>query len=183
MNYRCSLCNCNLIEFFKILDNKYRPVVYLAGPMQYTNDNGETWRQTAQKLIEGSRMSCISPLEYEEQAVGKEGLKAIQGYYTNGLEDYPSEFVVKNMHALMAADLYAVENSDYLLVYYSGEKISGTAHECGHAWTLGKKCILVNNCKSVHDIPLWFFSCFSKVFNTLEEAVNYIKEKENKSAF
>lgn len=169
MSFDLRLCNKN---------SKNRPLFYLAGPMQYTPDNGEGWRVVATRLIEGAGMGCISPLEYEEVVVGKKGLEAIHAFCSAKSEDKPSEFVMDTMHRLMVADLYAVEMSDYILVQYAGEKISGSAHECGKAWELGKKCLLVNKCKSIHDIPLWFLACFDNIFDSLEEAVNYVVEKE-----
>lgn len=114
---------------------KDKPVVYLCGPMESVPDWGAGWRDKAARSISELGMYAINPCELEGglAELRGAGVGTIQDMRARG--DWPA--VEKHMGPNIDVDLYAVSQSDALLLNWQGEAMCGSIGEITLARYLG----------------------------------------------
>lgn len=148
---------------FRSLEGKQR--CYLAGPMEYTEDNGIGWRLEFAAALKHLGVECVIP-EHEEEHIlkGRDWVTLKR----NNLFEYK-----EMMREIIDQDLYFVETVDFIVVHWNGERMSGTVHEVGKAYEIGKPVYLVTP-KEFSEVPGWFLGCFTEQFHTLEALTHYL---------
>ena len=141
---------------------------YLAGPMEYDKDAGIGWRLQYQERLKELSISCVIP-ELEEDFITNQA--ELNDLKKNNVPKY-----VKIMRQLIDLDLNFVETLDLLVVNWEGQRMSGTVHEVGYAYQLGKPTYLVTTRPS-EEIPGWFLACFTEVFGHVDELIAHLKEQ------
>lgn len=155
--------------------------VYLAGAMEFAPDGGVGWRQLVTEMLDDRGAIYFNPCTDESRI-----LKLYD--YKNGKEFVESKIIdskrfVKCMRELAEADLVEVRSADYVFVYITPGLGGGTAGELTCA-------------KYIYNVPVvgvwhpdanlketsgWLYSCCDIVFDTLEEAVDYIDKRYRES--
>jgi nucleoside 2-deoxyribosyltransferase len=141
-------------------------LVYLAGPMEDSADNGLGWRVEFREALKEFDFNCIIPEEHEEGLIPP-GANMSKIKRTN-LDLYKT--IVRRFIKL---DLKFVEDADLIVIKYEGEQTSGTIGEAQYAYQLKKPVMLVSSLPE-EQISGWFLSCCSIKFSSLEEMVEYI---------
>ena len=140
--------------------------VYLCGAMESLPDNGKTWRDEYKKTLHNEfGFRCISPNDEEEEL--------IKGVDISYLKRFDKELYTKYVKEFIKMDLKFVENVDMLVCKWDGEKITGTVHEIGYAYQLGKPVYLITTVDFV-DMAGWLIGCVSKIFSSFEEFKDYL---------
>lgn len=145
--------------------------IYLCGPMEYAKDMGIAWRREFAKELSKLGYKCIIPNDEEEN------IKKKYDFSINTKNEDLDKYI-KVIREFIALDLDFVKNSDYLICNWEGEVSAGTIHEVGYGYQLNKPCYLVTS-KSLQLVPGWFLACFTKCFKSLNELIEFLKEKEN----
>jgi len=154
--------------WYKIGDKENNKIAYLCGPMEYADDNGDEWRREyASKLLELNIRSIVPNNEE----------KKIKGIYSmNELKKSNIGKYIQIMREFIRMDLTFVEAADVIITRWEGEASAGTIHEAGKAYELGKPCYLITS-RSDKEVLGWFLACFTKIFNSLDELVEYLKDE------
>ncbi len=137
--------------------------IYLAGPITgCTYSAADEWR--TRFIAEHYYWSCASPMR------GKELFAPI-----NLAEPLPSTF--DDESAAVARDLWDIRRADVVLINLHGsERVSiGTMCELGYAHAQGKLIVVARGDDLLHD-HLFVQTLASKIVDTLDDAVNYLKE-------
>lgn len=146
---------------------------YLAGSMEYSADNGLSWREQYRALLEDEDflgIKCILPNEQERHIIkDQEEL--------NKLKKTDISKYVEIMRQFMELDLGIIDKVDMVIVRWEGETISGTVGEAQHAYLMGIPIYLVTS-KPLHEVPGWFLACFTEVFDTLSCLMMYLADKK-----
>ena len=146
---------------------KKNKVAYLAGAMEYAPDEGFPWRHLLSSALRDINIESIIPNDVEE--------KLKMGYNIDKLKKTDITLYVEIMRSFIKADLELIESVDMVIVNWNGEKTSGTFHEVGYAYQLGKPCYLITS-KPLCEVPGWFLSCFTKIFTNTSELTRYLTE-------
>ena len=136
--------------------------------MEYAEDAGISWRLRYRDLLESIGISCVIPQEEEVELISQDDLRKLK--LAN-----PTEYI-EVMRGFINMDLNFVTTLDFLIVNWKGERMSGTVHEVGYAYQLGKPSYLVTT-KDFHEIPGWFAACFTKIFSNSGELMSFLKEQ------
>jgi len=135
-------------------------VVYLAGPMEFTEDFGAGWRKDVQSYLEGLShiRRVINPVLEESNVLPcPPELK----------ENDPDEYR-RRMRIIIEKDIDFVLGADVFVCKYEGEIISGSPAEATYAYRNGLKTILISSLSRTK-IPGWFFGCFDLHVSSIEE--------------
>ena len=144
-------------------------LAYLAGAMEFTTDRGAIWRRRYSEALEECGITSISPLDGED--------KIKKGHKMRELKKTDIDQYIDIMRQIIDRDLTIVRKVDMLVVSWEGEVSTGTCHEVGYAYQLGKPCYLVTS-MSDEDVPGWFLACFTERFSTLEKLVDFLGSKQ-----
>jgi len=140
---------------------------YLAGPMEYDKDAGIAWRLEYQEALRDLGISCVIP-ELEEDFITDQA-------ELNVLKKHNVPKYVKIMRKLIELDLNFVKTLDLVIVNWEGQRMSGTVHEVGYAYQIGKPCYLVTS-KSPEEVPGWFLACFTEIFSSLDQLLLHLQD-------
>lgn len=132
---------------------------YLAGPMEYTEDNGLGWRLVFKEELEKLQIKSILP-NFEELELVK------NPQHFNSLKETNTEEYISIMRQLIDIDLTFVLDVDFVIIKWEGERMSGTIGEAQHAYLAGVPVYLVTS-QPIKDIPGWFLGCTTEVFENL----------------
>ena len=149
--------------------------VYLCGPMEFAANNGLDWRLEARDELAQIGISCIIPNEEEADLKPENGWDWLK---INREGEY-----INLMRKIIERDLGFVEEADVLVGRWEGERMSGTIHEVGYAYQLGKPIYLIST-QPITVIPGWFLACCTKRFQTVQEVrkrleTKYVEVKRN----
>lgn len=151
-------------------------VVYLAGPMEFAESLGISWRKYASSILNDAHIITLSPQDFETELIEEYGgLNQLNRIKT--AKDL-TEFNTL-MRRIAELDLYLIAHSDIVLVYYEGEKFSGTVDEVCNAYRWEKQVVLASSLEQ-KDIPGWFMAHCTKVYTgkySLDTAINYILQQ------
>ena len=145
---------------------KKNKTVYLAGAMESLADEGLSWRRQFSTVLQSIGIKSIIPNDEEKNIKEKYNMAELK---KTDIDKY-----IEIIRAFISMDLKFVENVDMLIVKWEGEVTSGTIHEVGYAYQLGKPCYLVTS-KLPHEVPGWFLACFTKTFTNLDSLISYLK--------
>lgn len=169
----------------------YKPLtIYLAGPMQYAEDHGLNWREQAMKLL-GSDFRCWSPNHFENETIQQaieEGCfseEVVRDLQKKNVWEVLKEYrITKDLHKhrqimsiVIKEDLYRTVVADGLLCVWNGELTFGTPAEATIRFENPSTLPSI----LVTQVPMekqsdWFLACFDKIFPTLKEACQHLKE-------
>lgn len=161
--------------------------VYIAGPIQYQNDLGKSWRIKITKELQSIGIGVINPLDkptdHNEDEDFRQQLKTTEKFgriYESDPNDSRlfAEELKHLLKPIVAIDLRFVDVSDFLIAYVHKDiHTAGTYAEITHALLQRKPVILFNE-SSIYDIPLWWFghADYKLFFNSLDKAIQYIKD-------
>ena len=150
---------------------RYR-LVYLAGAMENTTDNGINWRVAYRDdlqdildihaIIPGIGENLVKPINIDMQEIK----------VTNPtlFEEVERRFI--------ALDIALIEISDFVIVRYEGEAISGTTAEVHHCYMTGKPVYMVTSLP-FEQLPGWMASEIGveNIFQTLSCLIGHLGEK------
>lgn len=154
---------------YKISDKTKNKLAYLAGPMEMVPDDGEIWRREYSKELSKIGIRCIIPSDEENKIKGNIDIKLLKTEDTNKYISLTQDII--------RADLTFIEASDFFIAHWDGEVSAGTMSETTFAFYMKKPLYLVTTV-SIKDIPGWFLSCFTKIFSSLDELIDYLKENK-----
>lgn len=141
---------------------------YLAGPMEYTNDNGLDWRLEYRDALAPLGISCVIP-NFEEAEL----IPDVAAFNQLKIDDYQE--YKRIMRLIAYKDNQFVNTVDFIITRWEGERMSGTigeAHEAFfHAYTPN---FLVTSLP-FPEVPGWFGCCMEREFHTLDELIDYWK--------
>jgi len=140
---------------------------YLAGPMEFTTDNGLGWRLEFQKALAPLKIECFVPGVEEEKLLGISATEFAALKTIN-----PSQYK-SVMRKIIRADLDEVLSSNFVITRWEGERVSGTIGEAQHAYLNHIPNYLVTD-QSIKNIPGWFLACFTEIFGNLDELVSFL---------
>lgn len=117
-----------LYKWFRFKITKKR-VTYETGPMEFSQENCNIWREEAINLLKDYPVIVINPVETEKIKVGvelKESIKKMKGWVRSG---HREKFKAA-MHRVKEMDLKAVKTSDFLICYWNNDiRTIGTISE------------------------------------------------------
>jgi len=152
-----------------------KKVCYLAGAMESKGDAGLKWRREYQKILKDLDISCIIPNDEEDNIIKNLNIKELKKTDIKELKKTDINKYIKIIREFIKQDLKFIDNSDMVIVKWNGERSSGTFHEVGHAYEIGKPTYLVSSLSN-ENILGWFLACFTKRFYNLNELVRYLKD-------
>ena len=131
--------------------------IYMAGGMSNLSmEEQNTWRNEVKRELENYdcdyKVKCINPVEY---------------YNTYDSTTYDSDLEVMNF------DLHKVKKSDLIILNYNNIQSLGTMAELAIAYDRGIPVIGLN--ESEQQLHPWQYCMTSKVFNNIEDMLEYIK--------
>lgn len=138
---------------------------YLAGPMEYCEDEGLPWRLEFREKLASIDVECIIPNEEEINISNQTELNVLK---KENLDEY-----IRIMRVFIDMDLAFVHTVDFVVVGWEGQRMSGTVGEAQQAYLTGVPVYLVTS-QPVHTTPGWFLACCTKVFSTCDELVEYL---------
>lgn len=143
---------------------------YLAGSMEYSQDEGTSWRIKYKEALKKYGINCIIPNEEEKKISHNVDIKKLK---KENIEKY-----IITMRDIIKMDLSLIDTVDMLIVKWDGEVSTGTTHEVGYAYQLGKPVYLISSVP-VCDIPGWFLACFTEIFPSFEEILLFFERCRN----
>jgi len=155
--------------WYKIGDRLDNRLIYLCGPMENALDDGIAWRRKFNNELIKMGFRCIIPNDEEAEVKKHNDMPSLK---TSDLNKYK---VI--MRDFIRADLTFVSSADFTICCWNGEVSAGTMGEATYGFYLNKPSYLVTS-MSLQEIPGWFLACFTEVFSSLEELVDYLKENE-----
>ena len=159
----------NIVEYRTIKYPGEINTVYLAGPMEFSDDNGLGWRERyAECLLNDFDIKCIIP-NYEEK-----GIIPNQEEFTHLKQTNTYEYI-KIMKKLRDMDLHFVQEADAVICRYAGEKMAGTIGEAQHASFHAVPFYLIHKVP-IKDIPGWFLSCATELYPSFSCALIDVAE-------
>lgn len=151
---------------FRSLEGKRR--AYLAGPMEYAEDNGLGWRLEYKQILSNLNIQCIIPNEEEANILNGVDLQALK---KSNVESHN-----KILRQFIRQDLEFVRTVDMIIIRWEGEKMSGTIGEAQHAYLNNKPVYLVTS-QPQHTVPGWFLACCTKVFKNSQQLIDFLRRK------
>ena len=148
-----------------------KKTAYLAGPMEYAVNAGLDWRLELRKKLEKLNVACIVPNE-EEKDLTPPNFAELK------FNDFTLPEYVNITRKLIARDLKFVENADFLVCYWDGEKMAGTIHEVGYAYQIETPVFLITP-RALHEGPGWFLACCTHTFRDINSFVQWYKGEPN----
>lgn len=123
------------------------PTVYLAGPVQHTEDGGKEWRDETVTEY-GDKFDFHNPLwKYN---VPLNDLEVVDGESGDGKGTVGTEEIVAN-------DKKLIRNSDAVLIGYQSVESAGTAMETMFAYKLGLPVVLwIRGSTPKQEVPIWY---------------------------
>lgn len=152
---------------FRSLEGRRR--AYLAGPMEYSDDNGLGWRLQYREVLKPLNIQCVVPNEEEEDIIAGVNLQL--------LKRTDVEAHNKILHQFIEQDLEFVRTVDMIIIRWEGERMSGTIGEAQHAFLHNQPVYLVTT-QPIHTVPGWFLSCCTKTFETVNQLVDFLGRGE-----
>lgn len=141
-------------------------IVYLAGPIEYTEDNGIGWRIAYSGKLATLGIKCIVP-NYEEAEIIPDPVAFIQ------LKKDNYQAYKEVTRRIIKKDLDFVHSVDFLITRWDGERMAGTVGEAQEAYLYAKCDNFLVTPRPFHEIPGWFGACMTDEFHTLDELINY----------
>jgi nucleoside 2-deoxyribosyltransferase len=135
--------------------------------MEYAANAGLNWRLELRNKLQPLGVECIIPNE-EEKDLTPSNFAELK------LDPATRAEYINITRQLIARDLKFVERADFLVVYWDGEKMAGTIHECGYAYQLNKLIFLITP-RDLSEVPGWFLSCCSYTFHDINEFIQWYK--------
>jgi nucleoside 2-deoxyribosyltransferase len=152
-----------------VLHWKKEKTAYLAGPMEYAQDNGLGWRLEYERDLSKLSIRSIIP-NFEEKQI-------LNGLDLPHIKKTDIDRHNQVIRAFIKQDLRFVEDVDYVIVNWNGERCSGTIGEAQHAYLCGTPAYLVTS-KPFHEVPGWFLACFTKAFHSKRDLLAYLEAQE-----
>lgn len=147
---------------------KPKMTVYLAGAIEYTDDEGRSWREEYQEELSKIGIEAWIPndlnLEHE---------LTMEQWMVLKSKDDLSEFKIEFRRRIIAPDIQAVDDADIIIVRWDGERTTGTAHEVGRAYMRGQMVYLVTP-RPFREVPAWMLACVEAEFHELEQLTKYL---------
>jgi len=148
---------------------------YLAGPIQYTEDDGVSWREVASKFCKDTGIHIFNPVLKPRPYVSEisDEIKIIQALIAEGKFEEAHQYVKEK---IVHVDLRMVDLSDFVIAYIDPNiHTCGSYHEVFHAWEQ-KKPVLVfveggRNCT-----PAWLIGIIKPkyLFDNLTDLLHYL---------
>lgn len=148
-------------------------IAYLAGSMEYSDDNGLGWRLEARDLLTPLGIKCILPNEEEAQWI--DDVDEFRELKKKDIHEY-----VRIHREFMKQDLDFTSTCDYFVCKWEGERIHGTTGEAQWRWQNGKDAYLVTSVP-VEEIPGWFLASFTHLFPTLKDLKKWLEKQQDES--
>jgi nucleoside 2-deoxyribosyltransferase len=140
--------------------------IYLAGPMEYTLDNGLDWRLEYRDILAEFGVKCIIPNHEEAELIPD-----VEAFTKLKKDNYPEYKAV--MRDIAEKDITFVWDADFIICKWEGERMSGSIGEMHEAFFhAGTPCYLITT-QPLHTVPGWFGCCFEKEFRTIEEFIKF----------
>jgi len=147
---------------------KPKMTVYLAGAIEYTDDEGRSWREEYKKELAKIGIEAWIPndlnLEHELTMEQWSVLKS---------RDDLTEFKTEFRKRIIKPDIDAVDAADIIVVRWDGEQTTGTAHEVGRAYMRGQMVYLVTP-RPFREVAAWMLACVEAEFHELEQLTDYL---------
>lgn len=151
---------------------------YLSGGIEYKKNLGKGWREWITEELEKRRHDAINPIKLEIVEEETETDIPIQTHLTqlknSGKLDEVRKLVRK---ILFRKDMYAIQMSDAIIVYYdeSVQKGAGTLSEAWESFREGRPVYLVTDFE-YKDIPTWLIGETTQIFTDFEELLDYVDD-------
>ena len=159
------------VEYREIGWPKPLETVYLAGPMEYSADNGLGWRLRYEQLLsEWLEIKSVLPNKEEAGIVGTpEEFAALK---KTNLPEY-----IQKMKILKNMDLKFVQSVDAIICRWDGERMAGTVGEAQHATFHAVPFYIV--CKrEFHELPGWMLACATEIFPSISCLIGALAEEK-----
>lgn len=159
-------------NFIRKLNGKNeKPVIYLAGQMEYLKDYGADWRKVVEKKLKKHDIDVFNPAEKNklngELALFDECSKKTLKY---------SE-VKKWAYKIIQTDLSALLCSDMILCYWQKDVPTyGTPSELTVAKMFDIPVLLVCDIEDYSDLPKWVLGCCDYLSKDLNTVVKDVKK-------
>lgn len=150
---------------------KPKMTVYLAGAIEYTDDEGRSWREEYQKEFAKMGIEAWIPNDLNlEHELTMEQWKVLKA--RDDLKEFKTEFRKR----IIKPDIQAVDDADIIVVRWDGEQTTGTAHEVGRAYLRGQMIYLVTP-RPFREVAAWMLACVEAEFHELEQLTNYLHKR------
>ncbi len=156
-------------------------LVYLAGGMEYASD-GKSWREDAAKKLKDCDYASWDPYVKELEIFKS---KKMQEFFKRGDKVVDFARYRDTMHRLIKFDLGTIkDDADIILVKFdtSTLKGAGTKAEISVATLFDKPVHVWLDGLSLREIPAWCLGSFNTVANTLDGAIERLKNYENQTS-
>jgi nucleoside 2-deoxyribosyltransferase len=148
-------------------------VAYLAGPMEFAEDYGMGWRERLRNELKEFGIRCILPNEEEAKFISSQ-------HELNDIKESDPQRYINIMRQFIKQDLQFVEGVDMIITCWEGERMSGTIGEATHAYCSDQVSYLITSVP-FKDIPGWFVACYSEIFTSVEEFLDFARGKYAKT--
>jgi len=153
-------------------------IFYLSGGMEYKKNLGMGWREWVTQELENRRHEAINPVKLEIVEEELDHDVPIQTRLTqlkcDGKLDEVRSLVRK---VLFRKDMYAIQMSDAIIVYYdeSVQRGAGTISEAWESFREGRPVYLVTDF-TLKDIPTWLIGETTQIFADFEALLEYVDD-------
>jgi hypothetical protein len=154
---------------YKIGDMSGNRLAYLAGAMEMVPDEGEAWRREYAKKLSEIGIRSIIPNDEENNIKRNVNMKSLK---TKDINKY-----IFIMRDFMRADITFIEAADFFITRWEGEISAGTMGEATFAFLMKKPSYLITS-MFPKDVPGWFLACFTEVFSSIDELIEYLKKNK-----
>lgn len=139
---------------------------YLAGPMEYTNDNGLNWRLEYKEALSTLNIECVIP-NFEEAEL----IPDVTAFNQMKKDDYQE--YKRIMRLILEKDIEFVHTVDFLITYWDGERMSGTVGEAQEAYLYAETDNFLVTPRPLHEVPGWFGACITDEFLDLDALIEF----------
>ena len=146
---------------------------YLSGSIEYSPDQGRTWRSQITPFLHSQRHEVYDPALDERKNLTEEELAHFRSWKTGDFARFQ-----KTMRKIVAWDLDWIERSDALLCYWDEyvQRGAGTQAEVTFAHRNGIPVYLVA-ALPIENISGWILGCASHVFSGFDEFRAYLQQR------
>lgn len=152
--------------------------IYLSGGMEYKKNLGAKWRTWLTERLEEMGHGAIDPIKIEAPDDNGVPLQSrLTDLKLNGELDEVRRLA---RHLLFRKDMFAIQVSDAIVVYYdeSVQRGAGTLSEAWEAFREGRPVYLVTDFP-MEKIPTWLIGETTDIFPDFDAFLEYLKD-ENK---
>ena len=156
-------------------------IFYLSGGMEFKKNLGIGWREWITGELASLSHGVVNPIKLESTCDTREPLQ--ERLTKLKLENKLEELRNLARHSLFRKDIYGIQISDAIVVYYDEavQKGAGTISEAWESFREGRPVYLVTDF-SLKNLPTWLIAETTEVFKDFESFLFYVSSHNRVSS-